>query len=80
MKNQVKAFDNYNEYGTEPVEINIKKYIKYIAYAWNNITQNTIKNCWLKEDPGNLYVNFHLTMFLIFKSKKKNFFINKFVF
>lgn len=50
LKNQVKAFDNYNEYGIEPTEINIKKCIKYIAYAWNNVTQNTIKNCWLKVD------------------------------
>ncbi|CAB4417001.1 unnamed protein product [Rhizophagus irregularis] len=47
---KVKAFDNYNEYSIEPTEINIKKCIKYTVYAWNNITQNTIKNCWLKAD------------------------------
>lgn len=50
MHNRVKAFDNYNEFGTEPVEINIKKCIKYVARAWDNVTQSTIKNCWLKAD------------------------------
>lgn len=55
LKNQVKAFDNYNEYGIEPVEINIKKCIKYIAHAWDNVTQSMINNCWLKADilPNN---------------------------
>lgn len=50
LQNRVKAFDNYNELGIEPTEINIKKCIKYIAYAWNNVSQTTINNCWLKAD------------------------------
>ena len=50
LHNQVKAFDNYNEHGTKPVEINIKKCIKYVARAWDSVTQSTIKNCWLKAD------------------------------
>jgi hypothetical protein len=48
LRNKIKAFDKYNEYGIEPVEINIKKCIKYVAHAWDNVTQNTIENCWLK--------------------------------
>lgn len=48
LRNRVKAFDNFNEYGTEPNEINIKKCIKYVAHAWDNVTNTTIKNCWLK--------------------------------
>ncbi|GBC14132.1 tigger transposable element-derived protein 6-like [Rhizophagus irregularis DAOM 181602=DAOM 197198] len=50
LRNRVKAFDNYNEFGINPVEINIKKCIKYVARAWNNVTQSTIENCWLKAD------------------------------
>ena len=50
MHNRVKAFDNFNEYGIEPNEIDIKKCIKYAARAWDNVTNNTIKNCWLKAD------------------------------
>ncbi|CAB5191514.1 unnamed protein product [Rhizophagus irregularis] len=50
LRNRVKAFDNFNEHGTELGEIDIKKYIKYIAHAWDNVTNNTIKNCWLKAD------------------------------
>jgi len=50
LRNRVKAFDKYNEYGIEPAEINIKKCIKYIAYAWDTVTQSTIENCWLKAD------------------------------
>ncbi|GBC13632.2 tigger transposable element-derived protein 4-like [Rhizophagus irregularis DAOM 181602=DAOM 197198] len=46
--NRVKAFDNFNEHSTELGEINIKKYIKYIARAWDNVMNDTIKNCWLK--------------------------------
>ena len=48
--NRVKAFDNYNEHSIEPTEINIKKCIKYVARAWDYVTQNTIKNCWIKAD------------------------------
>ena len=48
LHNQVKAFDNFNEYGTEPDEINIKKCIKYVAHAWDNVMNTTIKNCQLK--------------------------------
>lgn len=48
MHNRVKAFDNFNEYGTEPDEIDVKKCIKYVARAWDNVTNVTIKNCWLK--------------------------------
>jgi hypothetical protein len=50
LRNKVKAFDNYNEYGTKPIEIDIKKCIKYVARAWDNVTQSTVKNCWLKAD------------------------------
>ena len=48
LRNRVKTFDNFNEYGTEPDEIDIKKCIKYVARAWDNVTNTTIKNCWLK--------------------------------
>lgn len=48
MRNRVKAFDNFNECGTEPDEIDIRKCIKYAAQAWDNVTNDTIKNCWLK--------------------------------
>jgi hypothetical protein len=48
LNNRVKALDKYNEYGIEPVEIDIKKCIKYVAHAWNNVTESTIKNCWRK--------------------------------
>ncbi|PKC07319.1 hypothetical protein RhiirA5_418345, partial [Rhizophagus irregularis] len=48
LYNRVKTFDNYNKYGIEPVEINIKKCIKYVAHVWDAITQSTIENCWLK--------------------------------
>ena len=48
LRNRVKTFDNFNEYGTEPNEIDIKKCIKYVARVWDNITNTTIKNCWLK--------------------------------
>src|SRR5581483_5531646 len=50
LHNQVKAYDNYNEYGVEPIEIDIKKCIKYVAHAWDNVTQETIENCWSKAD------------------------------
>ncbi|CAB5196963.1 unnamed protein product [Rhizophagus irregularis] len=50
LHNRVKVFDNYNEYGTEPVEIDIKKCIKYVARTWENVTSTTIENCWLKAD------------------------------
>ena len=48
LYNRVKAFDNFNEYGTEPDEIDIKKCIKYVSRAWDYVTNTTIKNCWLK--------------------------------
>jgi hypothetical protein len=48
LRNRVKAFDNFNEYGTEPDEIDIKKCIKYVSRAWEYVTNTTIKNCWLK--------------------------------
>ncbi|CAG8552592.1 4843_t:CDS:2, partial [Diversispora eburnea] len=48
LYNRVKALDKFNEYSIEPVEINIKKYIKYVTYVWNNVTEFTIKNCWQK--------------------------------
>ncbi|CAB5202544.1 unnamed protein product [Rhizophagus irregularis] len=40
----------YCEFGINPVEINIKKCIKYVIHAWDNVTQSTIENCWLKAD------------------------------
>jgi hypothetical protein len=48
LHNRVKSFDNFNEYSTEPNEIDVKKCIKYVARAWDNVTNATIKNCWLK--------------------------------
>ena len=65
MCNKIKTFDNYNEYGIEPVEINIKKCIKYVARAWNAVTQSTIENCWLKtgilpkDDEVEIDLEFH---------------------
>ncbi|GBC47327.2 tigger transposable element-derived protein 6-like [Rhizophagus irregularis DAOM 181602=DAOM 197198] len=62
---RVKTFDNYNEYGIEPIEINIKKCIKYIARAWNAVMQSTIENCWLKtgilpkDDEVEIDLEFH---------------------
>src|SRR6266540_6309847 len=55
LRNRVKAFDKFREFGIEPVEININKCIKYIAYAWNNVTRITIEHCWTKADilPNN---------------------------
>src|SRR6266542_610525 len=55
LRNQVKAFDKFREFGIEPVEININKCIKYVAFAWNNIISATIKHCWTKADilPNN---------------------------
>ena len=50
LRNRVKIYDNYNEYGIEPTEINVKKCIKYVARAWDTVTQTTIQNCWLKAD------------------------------
>ena len=37
------------------MEIDINKCIKYIAYAWNNITRAIIEHCWTKADilPNN---------------------------
>ncbi|GET57309.1 tigger transposable element-derived protein 6-like [Rhizophagus irregularis DAOM 181602=DAOM 197198] len=40
LRNHVKAFDNYNEFGINPIEINIKKCIKHVACAWDNATQS----------------------------------------
>lgn len=48
MRNRVKVFDNFNEYGTTPDEIDVKKCIKYVVRAWDNVTNVTIKNCWIK--------------------------------
>ena len=48
LRNRVKVFDNFNEYGTEPDEIDVKKCIKYVVRAWDNVTNVTIKNCWIK--------------------------------
>ena len=43
LRNRVKAFDKFREFGIEPVEIDINKCIKYVAYAWNNVTRATIE-------------------------------------
>jgi hypothetical protein len=48
LRNRVKVFDNFNEYGTTPDEIDVKKCIKYVVRAWDNVTNVTIKNCWIK--------------------------------
>ena len=55
LRNRVKAFDKFREFGIEPVEIDINKCIKYVAYAWNNVTRATIEHCWTKADilPNN---------------------------
>jgi hypothetical protein len=50
LRNRVKAFDKFREFGTEPVEIDINKCIKYVAHAWDNVTNTTIENCWVKAD------------------------------
>ncbi|RGB34487.1 hypothetical protein C1646_668499, partial [Rhizophagus diaphanus] len=50
LYNKIKTFDKYNEYGINPTEIDIKKCVKYVACVWDNITQSTIENCWLKAD------------------------------
>ena len=50
MHNWVKVFEKFNEYGVEPVKIDIKKCIKYISLTWNNVTNTTIENCWCKAD------------------------------
>src|SRR6266540_4255187 len=39
LRNRIKAFDKFREFGIEPVEIDINKCIKYIAYVWNNVTR-----------------------------------------
>ena len=43
-------FDNFTEYGIEISKIDIKKCIKYVSIAWNNVTGTTIANCWKKAD------------------------------
>ena len=37
------------------MKIDINKYIKYVAYAWNNVISTTIEHCWTKADilPNN---------------------------
>ena len=30
------------------MEIDINKCIKYVAHAWDNVTNTTIENCWMK--------------------------------
>lgn len=50
LQNRVKAFDNFNDYGIEPIEIDIKKCIKYVSRAWDSVTSTTIINCWKKAD------------------------------
>ena len=44
----MKAFDKYHDYGIESVKMSIKKCIKYVACAWDNVTNVTIENCWIK--------------------------------
>src|SRR6266498_4359773 len=55
LRNRIKAFDKFYEFGIEPVKIDINKCIKYIAYAWNNVTSVTIEHYWIKVDilPNN---------------------------
>jgi len=55
LRNRVKAFDKFREFGIEPVEIDINKCIKYVARAWDNVTSATIEHCWTKADilPNN---------------------------
>src|SRR6266542_2522258 len=65
LRNRIKAFDKFREFGIEPVKIDINKCIKYVAYAWNNVTRATIEHFWTKEDilPNNddeNYVNTEL--------------------
>jgi hypothetical protein len=43
-------FDNFTDYGVEISKIDIKKCIKYVSIAWNNVTGTTIANCWKKAD------------------------------
>src|SRR5215204_438500 len=55
LRNRVKAFEKFREFGIEPVEIDINKCIKYVARAWDNVTSTTIEHCWTKADilPNN---------------------------
>ena len=42
---------NYNKsyfYDFYLDKLNIKEAIDFIADAWNNVTQTTIRNCWMK--------------------------------
>ena len=41
LRNQVKAFDKFHEFGIKHVKIDINKYIKYVTYIWNNIISAT---------------------------------------
>ncbi len=50
LQKKVKAFDKYNDYDIEPIKINIKKYIEYVACAQDNVTSATIENCQKKVD------------------------------
>ena len=44
----MKAFDKYHDYGIEPVKMSIKRCIKYVVRAWDNVISTTIENCWMK--------------------------------
>ena len=44
----MKAFYKYHDYDIESIEMSIKKWIKYVIHAWDNVTSATIENCWMK--------------------------------
>ena len=47
MKKKIKIYDKKQE-GKKPKEFDIKKAIKFVAEAWDNVISITINNCWKK--------------------------------
>ena len=47
LKKKIKIYDKKQE-GKKPKEFDIKKAIKFVAEAWDNVTPITINNCWKK--------------------------------
>ncbi|CAG8663439.1 1970_t:CDS:1, partial [Paraglomus occultum] len=44
-EDRIDAFDTMNEL---PKSINIKDAINFMSTAWENVTKETIRNCWMK--------------------------------
>ncbi|CAG8737359.1 5654_t:CDS:2, partial [Acaulospora morrowiae] len=47
-ENHIQEFDKEMETGILPSKLSILDVIQMTATAWNKITTNTIKNCWIK--------------------------------